>query len=222
MKLTIDTRETQRVESATRFYKRQGLTVETKELLTGDFLFTDETNSVVFEFKLIPDFINSIQTGRVFNQAISQAEEYDHHYVIIFGNLHTRTKSIAESRDYREVTIQQYLAAIASLNRYTTVIETYNGVIDEAYYRMLVQAEKCLKNKPIVKRFPKKHKNSALNWLCHDVHGVNYKTASKIVNELEISTLEDLFTLEHHRLTQIDGIGDKIANRIMQSIENES
>jgi ribosomal protein S13 len=87
---------------------------------------------------------------------------------------------------------------------------------------MLITAKKCLQDKPIVKKFPRKDKNSCLNWLCHDVYGINYKTAKKIVDELEISTLEDLFALEHYRLTAIDGIGDKIADKIMRSIENES
>jgi NAD-dependent DNA ligase len=87
---------------------------------------------------------------------------------------------------------------------------------------MLINAKKSLSSKPIIKKFPRKHKNSCLNWLCHDVYGINYKTAEKIVTETEISTLEDLFTLEHHRLTAIDGIGDRIADKIMKSIENES
>jgi ribosomal protein S13 len=87
---------------------------------------------------------------------------------------------------------------------------------------MLITAKKCLQDKPIVKKFPRKDKNSALNWLCHDVYGINYKTSKKIVDELEISTLKDLSTLEHQQLTRIDGIGDKIADKIMRSIKNES
>lgn len=219
MHLTIDSREQGRIKSATEYYEQQGLTVEVQEEQVGDYIFQDK---VVFEFKTIADFVSSIQSGRVFNQAINQAETYEYHYVIIQGDEASRAKALAMSRNYREVTYFQYLGAIASLNRYTTVIESYSPFINEAYYRMLITAKKCLQDKPIVKKFPRKDKNSCLNWLCHDVYGINYKTAKKIVDELEISTLEDLFTLEHYRLTTIDGIGDKIADKIMRSIENES
>ena len=219
MHLTIDSREQGRIKSATKYYEQQGLTVEVQEEQVGDYIFQDK---VVFEFKTIADFVSSIQSGRVFNQAINQAENYDYHYVIIQGDEHARAKALAISRNYREVTYFQYLGAIASLNRYTTVIESYSPFINEAYYRMLITAKKCLQQKPIVKKFPRKDKNSCLNWLCHDVYGINYKTAKKIVDELEISTLEDLFTLEHYRLTAIEGIGDKTADKIMRSIENES
>jgi ERCC4-type nuclease len=219
MKVTIDAREQNRIESATKYYKEQGLEVEVAELEIGDYLFNDK---VCFEFKLTSDFISSIQSGRVFNQSINMAENYDHAFVMIHGDLATRSKCIAMSRNYREVNLFQYIGAISSLNRYVTVLQCYSPFINESYYTMLVQAKKCLLNKPIVKKFPRKHKNSALNWLCHDVYGINYKTAKKIVDELEINTLEDLFTLEHYRLTAIDGIGDKIADKIMRSIENES
>jgi ERCC4-type nuclease len=219
MHLTIDSREQGRIKSATEYYEQQGLTVEVQEEQVGDYIFQDK---VVFEFKTIADFVSSIQSSRVFNQAINQAETYDYHYVIIQGDEASRAKALAMSRNYHEVTYFQYLGAIASLNRYTTVIESYSPFINEAYYRMLITAKKCLQDKPIVKKFPRKDKNSCLNWLCHDVYGINYKTAKKIVDELEINTLEDLFTLEHYRLTAIDGIGDKIADKIMRSIENES
>ena len=219
MKVTIDTREQNRIESATKYYKEQGLEVEVAELEIGDYLFNDK---VCFEFKLTSDFISSIQSGRVFNQSINMAENYDHAFVMIHGDLATRSKCIAMSRNYREVNLFQYIGAISSLNRYVTVLQCYSPFINESYYTMLVQAKKCLLNKPIVKKFPRKDKNSALNWLCHDVYGINYKTAEKIVTELELHTLEDLFTLEHYRLTAIDGIGDKIADKIMRSIENES
>ena len=219
MKVTIDSREQSRIKSATSYYQQQGLEVEVCELEVGDYLFD---NKVCFEYKVISDFVASIQSNRVFNQAITMSETYDYNFVIIQGDEHTRAKAISMSRHYQPINLQQYLGAIASLNRYVTVIESYSPYISEAYYRMLVQARKCLSKKPIVKKFPRKHRNSALNWLCHDVHGINYKTAEKIVNETEISTLEDLFTLEHTRLTAIDGIGPKIADKIMKSIENES
>ena len=222
MKLTIDSREQTRIQEATTYYESQGITVTVKEEQIGDYIFTDGNESVVFEFKTISDFVSSIQDGRVFNQAINQSENYDYHYVIIYGDEHTRARALAMSKHYREVTYFQYLGAIASLNRYTTVIESYSPYITEAYYRMLVTARKCLSNKPIVKKFPKKHKNPAYNYLCYCVYGVNSKIATKIVSQLELNTLEDILYLDHEKLLKINGIGTKLADRIITSISNDT
>ena len=219
MQLTIDSREQSRIQSATEYYKQQGLTVEVKEEQVGDYIFDDK---VVFEFKTIPDFVSSIQNGRVFNQAINQSETYDYHYVTIQGDDHTRAKALAMSRNYREVTYFQYLGALASLNRYTTVIESYSPFINEAYYRMLITAKKCLQNKPIVKKFPRKDKNPAFNYLCYCIYGVSAKRAKDIVYTCHLKTMEDLFNLTHQDLVKIDGIGDNLADKILTSISEDS
>lgn len=220
MKLTIDAREKDRVESAKKYYTKQGLEVEVSELEVGDYIFADENGqSVVFEMKLVSDFVSSIQSSRVFNQAISQAEEFDYHFVIIVGDEATRTKCIAMTKNYRRITIYQYLSAIASLNRYTTVIESYSPFIEESFYRMMVQAKKCLQNRPIVKKFQKKEKCPALNFLCHDIYGINYKRAKLIVDTYDLHSLHDLMTLTLEMLMEIDGIGENTARKIVEAIK---
>ena len=218
MKVTIDTREKDRIQSATGYYKSQGLEVEVAELPIGDYLFTNDTDSVVFEFKLISDFVSSIQSNRIFNQAITQAEEYNHHYVIIHGDQHTRAKALAMTRNYQPITLYQYLGAIASLNRYTTVIETSSPYLGESYYRMMIQARKCLSTKPIVKRFPKKDKNAAFNFLCHDIYGINHRKAQLIVDTYELKSLADLTSLTYEELCFIEGIGEKTARTILEAL----
>jgi ERCC4-type nuclease len=122
------------------------------------------------------------------------------------------------SRNYRPVTVFQYLGAIASLNRFVTVIESYNPYIEEAYYRMLITAKKSLSDKPIVKKFPRKNKNPAFNYLCYCVYGLNSKRATTIVETLNLHTLNDLTHLTVKDLTKIDGIGEKTAKNIIKSI----
>ena len=219
MTVKIDSREKDRIKTATEYFKNQGLEVEICELEVGDYLFDDK---VCFEFKLTSDFVASIQDGRVFNQSVEMAENYDHAFVMIQGDLATRSKCIAMSRNYREVNLFQYIGAISSLNRYVTVLQCYSPFINEAYFTMMKQAQKCLQQKPIVKKFPRKDKNPAFNYLCYCVYGINSKTANKIVSQLELNTLEDLLYLDHQKLTNIPGIGDKIADRIIQTISEET
>ena len=215
MNITIDAREQNRIETATQYYESQGHNVTIKELPIGDYIFQDK---VVFEYKTIPDFITSIQDGRVFNQAINMAENYDYHYIIIQGDEHTRSRSIGMSKNYIPVNITQYLGAIASLNRFTTVIESYNPIIQEAYYRMLVTAKKALQDKPIVKKFPRKHKNPAFNYLCYCIYGINAKKAKLITDTYELKSLNDLLQLTTEDLTLIEGIGEKTAKNIIEAI----
>lgn len=215
LKCYIDNREQNRIKSASFYYRKQGLEVEVSELEIGDYIFTDGEHDIVFEFKTVPDFISSIQSGRVFNQSINMAEEYNHRFVIIHGDEHTRAKALAMSRNYQRVTVYQYINAISSLNRYVTVIESYSPYIEEAYFRMLSQAKKIIQDKPIVKKFPRKDKNPAFNWLCYCNYGINMKKAQLIVDELGLKTLTDLQRLTYDDLTMIKGIGDNLANRIL-------
>ena len=219
MLVQIDSREKDRIQSASRYYKQQGLEVEVCELEIGDYVFD---NKVCFEMKLIPDFIASIQEGRVFNQAITMAENYDWSFVMLHGDLYQRTKEITKSRDHIPMTIEQYIGSISSLNRYTTVLQCYNPAIDEAYFTMMKQAEKCLLKRPIVKKFPRKDKNVCFNYLAYCVYGISGKKAQKIVDELEIKTLEDLLYLDHDKLTSVEGIGEKLADRIIDTIQSET
>ena len=215
----IDSREQSRITQAEEYYTKQGLTVEVKELLIGDYLFTDGSDEVVFEFKTIADFVASIQDNRVFNEALNQAENYNHHFVVIQGDESTRAKCLAFTKNYRRVTIFQYHGAIASLNRYTTVLESYSPFIDEAFYKMLVQARKCLSDKPIVRKFPKKTSNSAFNFLCGCIYGINHTKANQIVATYHLESLNDLMNLTIEDLCLIDGIGEKTAQTIVEAIQ---
>ena len=219
MQIQISDKEQSRIQSAKEYYLKQGHTVSVENLEIGDYIFD---NKVVFEFKTISDFVASIQDNRVFNEAINQAENFDYHYVIIQGDEHARAKALAMSRNYHEITYFGYLGAISSLNRYTTVIESYSPFINEAYYRMQITAKKCLQNKPIVKKFTKKHKNSCMNYLTYCVYGLNWKRANDIVNTLDLHTLEDLLNVTHQQLTSVPGIGDKMADRIIDTLNNDT
>lgn len=215
MHVQIDSREKDRIKSSSQYYQEQGLEVEVSELPIGDYIFDDK---VCFEFKLVSDFVASIQDGRVFNQSIEMAENYDHAFVIIHGDLATRSKCLAMSRNYRQVTIFQYIGAISSLNRYVTVLQCPSPFINESYYTMMKQAQKCLKQKPIVKKFPKKHKNPAFNWLCYCNYGISAKKAKAITDQYNLHSLNDLMKLTVEDLTLIEGIGKQTATKIIGAI----
>ena len=219
MKVQISDKEQSRIKKAEEYFQSLGCETEVTNLKYGDYLFN---NQVIFEYKTMSDYIASIQDNRVFNEAINQAENYDYHYILIHGNEHDRTKCIAMSRNYIPIDLYQFHGAIASLNRYTTVMECYTPYINEAFYKMYIQAKKDLQAKPIVKKFPRKHRNPAMNYLCYCVYGLNYKRADDIVRTLELHTLEDLINVTHQQLTSVPGIGDKMADRIIDTLNNDT
>jgi len=218
MIVKIDSREQSRIKSATKYFEEQGVEVSVEELEIGDYIFCDGNDEVCFEFKLISDFISSIQDGRVFNQCISQSENFNHHFCVIHGDLATRSKCIAMTKNYRQVTVFQYISAICSINRYSTVIQVSSPFINESYYTMMTQAKKCLQNKPIVKKFPRKDKNTAFNFLCYTIYGINYKKAQAIVEHYNLKTLTDIQKLTIEKLVKVDGIGEHTAKRIIEAI----
>ena len=219
MKVLISDKEQTRIPQAEKYFQELGCETEVTNLRYGDYVFNGK---VAVEYKTMSDFFSSIQDNRVFNEAINQAENFDWHYVLIHGNEHDRAKCIAMSRNYIPVDLYQFHGAIASINRYSTVIECYSPFINEAFYKMYIQAKKDLSNKPIVKKFPKKHKNPAMNYLTYCIYGLNQKRASEIVHTCHLKTMEDLFNLTHQDLIKIDGIGDNLADRILSAISEDS
>lgn len=215
MLVQISDKEQRRIQPAKQYYTELGCDVEVTNLQYGDYIFDQQ---VAFEYKTIPDFINSITDHRAFNESINQAENYNWHYLLIQGNEAERTKQLAISKHHQPITIFQYLGSIASINRYSTVIECYSPYLKEAFYRMYIQARKDLSNKPIVKKFPKKHKNTALNFLTYSIYGINYKKAKAITDQYNLHSLNDLMKLTIEDLTLIEGIGENTATKIIGAI----
>ena len=216
MLVQISDKEQNRIPQAEQYFQELGCETQVTNLQYGDYVFDEK---VAVEYKTMADFIASIQDNRVFNEAINQAENYDWHYVLIHGNEHERTKCISMTKNYIPVNLYQFHGAIASLNRYTTVIECYTPWINEAFYKMYIQAKKDLSTKPIVKKFPRKDKNVAFNFLCYSIYGINWKKAKLIVDTLNLKTLNDLMKLNIDDLTKIEGIGKKTAENIINSIQ---
>lgn len=220
MLVQISDKELTRIPQAQKYFGEElHLDVEVTNLEVGDYVFD---NKVAVEYKTMSDFISSIQNNRVFNEAINQAENYDWHYVLIQGNEHDRSKCLAMTKHYQPVNLFQFHGAIASINRYSTVIECYSPFINEAFYKMYIQAKKDLSNKPIIKKFERKEKNAAFNYLAYCVYGVSAKRANDIIQALDLHTLEDLLYLDCDKLTNIDGIGPKLANKIINTIQGDT
>lgn len=215
----IDNREKRsRIEHAKQYYGNDN--VEVKELPFGDYIFKKQ---VVFEYKTISDFIQSVKSGRVFNQAVDQSSVFKFHFIIIVGsdrdvrNYISKLRFMKNTRFYFDE--RKFIGAIARLNTYTTVLRASNET--EAFYFMKTQARKCLDNKHIIKRLEAKTDNPAFNFLMNIKH-ISDTKADLIVNHLNLYTLEDLLNVTNDDLQKIPGIGSATAGIIQKALWRKS
>ena len=210
MNCIIDSREQSRIPIAKEYYESQGLKVSVKELNTGDYLFDNE---VVMEFKTFSDFISSITDGRLFNETISQIENYDMHFLVLHGT----------NRDYQQALLHTGLdekhvtGALARLLTFTKIIRG-TGTLTDTFELMRLTAEKCLDDKTLCKGFGTKSVNNAFNVLSFCVDDINSERAKAIVNTLGLNTFQDVCNLTYDDLIKVYGIGDVLANKILEAI----
>lgn len=208
--IIIDSRETHRIDIATKYFESQGYQVSSKELPTGDYLFQ---NQVVMEFKTWSDFMSSITDGRLWNETQKQMENYSIHFVVIHGT----NRDYQEAFQHNSLTDEMITGAIARLNTYTKVIHGTRTITD-TFNLMMVTAEKCLDNKTLCRQFGTKSVNKAFDCLSCCVDDIKGERAKAIVNHLGLKTIKDVTELTYDDLVKVPGIGDALAKKVLTAI----
>ena len=222
IEIIIDNREQKRIKTANKYYSSKNHTVQVKQNPIGDYIFTNNNNQTcVFEYKTCNDFIHSVLDKRVFNQALRQSENFDYHFVIIECTEKLRKKLSKNLYYSRGVNFSkaQFYGAIARLNTYTTVLTAENE--KDCFRLMESQAIKCFDNKKISKRFSKNKGSPAFRVLYNIVDGVGEKTAERIVEDLDLTTIQDVINVDKKELMNIRGVSDKKADNIIHQLRKE-
>jgi len=215
--IQIDHREhDDRIRKAACYYKSKQDNVTVKELLVGDYIFN---NQVCFEYKTLTDFIDSVESKRIFNQAIDQTTNFPYHFVIVVAS-DLEKHEMFDGFDGEAYVFgwDNYDGAIARLNTFTTVKEC--STEERAIKFMRQQSRKCLDNKHVVKRLKQKTDNPAFNYLALTKH-IGDDTAELIVDNLGLYDLDDLLKLDNNTLQEIKGIGSKTAGIVMRAINRK-
>lgn len=221
MNIEVDDREQHRIDTAKKeFVKHE---VELKHLETADYIFNKD---VAFEYKTLPDFIHSVQSGRIVEQAIRLNQEFKYPFVMIQSSeqeLKSYINKIFFLRKTKKKNKPQkfyqknYYGAIDSLNTYVTVIE--RPTEHYCFQSMLNTAIKSLRNEPINRKVVKTG-NPAYNFLRYCIQGVGPKTAQKIVNELNLKNPKDIFKITVDEIADIKGISRGKAEVIFKNINS--
>ncbi|MGM0532629.1 MAG: ERCC4 domain-containing protein [Bacteroidota bacterium] len=187
--------------------------VETCQLKTGDYLLN---NQIIIERKRLPDFIDSIKTGRLFQQTYRMVHSKYHPFMILEGN----KKEVRRSQMKREaiqgtlihLTLFMGIPVIRSASiQETAQLISYTGLqlYDETSPRV---------HTPIFKN-PRPNMNAvqkaALNVLAN-LPGIGPVRGISLLSSFR--NLKDVFNAEPGELQSIRGIGPKLASNIYKLI----
>lgn len=181
----------------------------------GDFV----CDKVCIEYKTTRDFIQSVQTGRVFRQAINMKNHYPYPFVFIEAEHDKMDREIRSSQFYGiPFSWKQFYGAYASLCATCNVVIVKN--FTEALKFMSRIFEKCNDDKARVFVKPETPtEQKIINFLCSEKgDGIGVTTAGLVVDALGIETLEDLLSLTKQDLLSVKGVGQYTADKIMKMI----
>ena len=224
MNILIDSREKARKIRAADHYAAKGHSSTIKSLDVGDYIFDDR---VVFEYKVISDFMGSILNESVFNEAMNQAQVYPFHYVVVEGNLkqhldsnwhYVNTRWRNRYDKYLHTNFSRYYGALRRLRTFTTpiIVEREVQALDE----MLLQAIKCLDGKSkfysnVTRPVPSQ---DPVDVLLTSAKGISSKKAEAIRKHHSINTIYDLMKLTVNDFKEVDGFGEKSSNNVYEFI----
>ncbi len=209
MKVIVDSRETgKRKKKAEKIFDE----IVIKQLEYGDYVYKDTG----VEFKTVSDFISSVKSKRMQNQAVGLRENYNHHYVIIYGDVQKTLRQLYRTR--HPFSVKQYLGALASISQITHVLHVDNEM--QAFRLTRKLFEKSTDNKNRLTRKPTtRHENKIITILTI-IGNIGDERAQQLVNEFNIRTIEDLLELTYDDITSLKGFGDKTAKKILKYLKD--
>lgn len=200
--VTVDAKERERGQRSLPLFRGEGVDARIRLLEFGDYLVNGK---VVFEYKSVTDFINSIFDESLFNEVYNQSVKYRFSYLLVVGsfdkemsrayyaNPRIRDRYPTMTR-YKNWVRRVYKGAIRRCRVVCNVICV--GSEKEAFYEILAQSEKCLSNKSYAGVVRKKtDKISPMESFLTSIYGVGNITAKKLVTEFNVTCLSDLLEI---------------------------
>lgn len=209
MKILVDNREPQDIiDDAKECFGK----IKVKQLLSGDLVCGD----IAIERKTIFDFVNSVISGRVFDQADLMSKIFKRGYVIIIGTLkHFFKVSKAQGRE-THFTDDNFLGAVESIMRKKN-IKCFQVNTKKQFFTLAKKIFKKANKKksPLdnIKRIKPKSEDVFVSQIaCVDGIGVkkayNISQVFKTPRQLCDASIEDLMTVQ--------GIGKRFAVRVKE------
>lgn len=216
MKIYIDSREGKRISPCLSHFKNTTYETEVKQLRYGDFV----CGNAAIEYKATEDLIHSIQSKRIFKQAVNLANNYEHAFIFMEAEKVKLQNAIKKSQFVGQpFSWAQYYGAISSLSQIVIPIVVPN--FKQSCQLMEKLFKKCNDGKVRnVFSNSKKYDNFLVNALS-SIDGVAGNNALLIIDSLKLKTFDELCNITYDDLTSIKGIGNKKAEKIITAIHGE-
>lgn len=212
----MDSREySKRKDYAERRFKAWGYDYEIKQLRYGDYV----CGNTVIEWKTTVDFIQSIFDGRLKKETIDQANHFPFHFVFVVGSVDAGCYAIKRYTKKVNFHKTSFYSAMASLVTYTNVL--LFPTERDAFLMMRYVFEKCNDTgNRVVRPVEKLSRNVCYNFLV-GIPRVSQKRAESIVTMHNLKTARQLFALDKKKLMACEGIGESIADVILDALGNK-
>jgi len=185
-------------DAAIKFFSNLGYEVVVASLFVGDYIF----NNMVFERKIVTDFVKSIQDNHLQNQAVRMTENFAYRYVLIEGS---KTEYIYSDDNFgkRRFSEKQFAGSIASLemNYDVSVLSDYETYIDLFY-----QIHKLIEKSNRTKKIDVNH----LFTKRRDIYAENILMCTHGISKTKAQALLKYYTVDEIR----HGSADEIAKNI--------
>lgn len=181
--------------------------IEICQLPVGDI----ESRGIIFEHKTPDDFIESIYDGRVFRQIEEMKNNYEHYYIVISG-------SITDIISTPGTNYNSLIAAITScFARGCPVIfcDNYENVCDVIKKLSEKLTDGKTRTIPIMKS---SIEDDQLRLVCA-LPGISQKRGQDLLKEFKSPI--NIFNGTYEDITEINGIGDKIFNKMIDILHGQ-
>jgi len=187
---------------------KMDITVQTKRLEVADFLVSDRT---AVERKKAEDFVDSVLDSRLFDQ-LNELTQFEKPVLLVEG------KDLYSHRNVHPNAIRGALATVA-LDYGIPIIWSEDEKETSEVLKSLAKREQEDNEREVAvrgERTPKSEKDLQ-KFLVAGLPGINTKIAERLLEEF--NTVQKIFTVSEDELKEVEGIGEKKAERIRELLK---
>jgi len=208
----VDTRE-QASNVVRELSKREDVFIKVKQLELGDYVLSDQ---VIVERKTVEDFLQSMIDGRLFNQLVDMASNYEKPLMLIEG----RQEEIYALRNIHGNAIKGALTSIA-LDYHVPIIFTKDLEESVSFLYLIAKREQLGKDRDIRLRIGRKGltQNELQQFIVESLPLIGPTMAKSLLKHF--GSIRKLFLASEEKLQKVENIGEKKASEIRKIIDAE-
>jgi len=208
--ITVDTREQN--STVVQSLAKENIKINTSQLSVGDYIISEDT---AVERKEVSDFLESITDGRLFSQAKSLSENYQHPVIILEG------EGLFKKRNIRDNAIYGALASLSIDFRIPVLFTKGEDETASLLATMLRRDSEREKKGSSSLRKGKKSMSiyDTRKYILEGLPSVSGKLAERLLEHF--GSVRAVFNADEKELQEVKGIGPSTADKIISVISED-